>query len=151
MAEYNDNQQLDWDSEIEDDGKQFVIVPPGTYNFTVTNFERSHYEGSDKVPPCNMAVITGALDGYDGNATFTERLYMLKQYEWKLSSFFRCIGQKQQGERIKMDWKAVPGARGKVKISTRKHQGKEYNQVESFLNYDDTVGFAPVSDADSPW
>lgn len=41
---------LDWDSEITDDSKSFVLLKPGVYNFTVTKFERGHHAGSAKIP-----------------------------------------------------------------------------------------------------
>ena len=38
MSNYDAN-LMDWDSAIESDGQQFIILPEGDYTFTVTGFE----------------------------------------------------------------------------------------------------------------
>ena len=40
---------LEWDDEIEKDDA-FQLLEPGDYKFTITNFERSRYEGGQKIP-----------------------------------------------------------------------------------------------------
>ena len=35
-----DNNIMNWDDTIENDGQEFVVLPEGDYTFTVTNFER---------------------------------------------------------------------------------------------------------------
>lgn len=47
-----------WDDEIQNDGPEYVVLPDGDYNFKVTGFERGRYEGGEKIPACNMAIIT---------------------------------------------------------------------------------------------
>jgi hypothetical protein len=42
---------MDWDDAIENDGQEFIILPEGDYNFTVTDFERGSFPGSPKCPP----------------------------------------------------------------------------------------------------
>ena len=49
MAEYMER-ELDWDDEIERES-DFVLLPEGDYDFTVTGFERARHEGSEKLPP----------------------------------------------------------------------------------------------------
>ena len=42
MAEANNlGYELDWDSEIEKDGAEFITLPAGEYPFVVTKYERS--------------------------------------------------------------------------------------------------------------
>ncbi len=58
MAEYMNNMPdaaLDWDSEVTNEQREFVLLPAGDYLFTVQSFERARYEGSAKLPPCSMA------------------------------------------------------------------------------------------------
>ena len=70
-----DNNIMDWDSAIESDGAQFIVLPEGDYAFTVTNFERSHYPGSAKLPPCPKATLTLMVELPDGQtATCKEDL-----------------------------------------------------------------------------
>lgn len=61
MAEYMNNMPdaaLDWDSEVTNEQREFVLLPAGDYLFTVQSFERARYEGSAKLPPCSMAKLT---------------------------------------------------------------------------------------------
>ena len=85
MADTYNDELLDWDSELENDGQQYVTVPPGDYTFTVTDVERGNFNGSDKLSPCKMVTIKGTIDTDLGNATFQENLYLVRKQEWKLS------------------------------------------------------------------
>lgn len=133
---------LDWDSTIENDGNVnggFVTLPEGNYPFTVTGFERSHYNGGAKIPPCNMAVITMEIDGAElGTNRVTEKLYLHSSAEWKLCAFFTSIGQRKHGEKCQMNWMKVTGAHGRCKLGIRtytKNNGEEgkANTVLEFL------------------
>ena len=55
MAEYMNNMQdaaLDWDSEVTNEQREFVLLPAGDYLFTVQSFERARYEAA---PSCRPA------------------------------------------------------------------------------------------------
>ncbi len=123
---------LDWDSEIEKED-EFTLLPAGEYPFKVTKFERGHFEGSDKMPSCKMAILTLEVGEGDQTATITDRLYLHTKSEWKLSQFFIAIGEKQHGERVRMNWPAVPGATGRCKINVRQYNGKDYNNIAAYL------------------
>ena len=57
MAEY-ENKALGWDEEVEmGEGGDFILLPPGDYDFTVETFERARFEGSAKAPACNLSLI----------------------------------------------------------------------------------------------
>ena len=152
MADTYNDELLDWDSELENDGQQYVIVPPGDYTFTVTDVERANYNGSDKLPPCKMVTIKGTIDTDLGDATFQENLYLVRKQEWKLSAFFRSIGMKKHGEKLRMEWGKVPGARGKAKFKNDTYKGNVYNKIDQFYDYDESTGFKPVqNDEELPW
>ena len=152
MADTYNDELLDWDSELENDGQQYVIVPPGDYTFTVTDVERANYNGSDKLPPCKMVTIKGTIDTDLGNATFQENLYLVRKQEWKLSAFFRCIGMKKHGEKLRMEWGKVPGSRGKAKFKNELYKGNTYNRIDQFYDYEESTGFKPVqNDEELPW
>ena len=58
MAEYMNNMPdaaLDWDSEVTNEQREFVLLPAGDYLFTVQSFERARYEGSAKLPPLTIS------------------------------------------------------------------------------------------------
>ena len=43
---------LDWDSEVTNEQREFVLLPAGDYLFTVQSFERARYEAA---PSCRPA------------------------------------------------------------------------------------------------
>lgn len=150
-----DKNIMDWNDVIEDDGQPFVVLPEGDYAFTVTNFERGHFPGSAKLPPCNKATLTISIDNDLGIATARFDIILYRTLEWRIASFFRCIGQKKHGEKLTIDWNKVVGARGKAHIKPRSYmkdgQERQVNDVAYFLDYDPSVAFTPVKNADVPW
>ena len=136
---------FDWEDEIVDEGKDFVILPEGDYEFTVSKFERARYDGSDKIPPCNNAKITLKITGTEGDEIeITENLFLCKKFEWKLSSFFLSIGQKKHGEPLRMNWNNVVGAKGRCHVYVDKYTKKdgsqgESNKIKKYYAYDEDV------------
>ena len=138
---YNNNAVLDWNDIIEDDGQEFVLLEEGDYNFTVTNFELGHFPGSAKLPACNKATITLEVDTRDGCAYVKHDLLLCRNLEWRISSFFRCIGQKKHGERLVMDWNKVLYAQGRAHFKSRTYTNRDgeerkANDVDRFYDYD---------------
>lgn len=143
MENYNQNtaHEIGWDDEISNDGAQFILLEEGDYNFTVTNFERGRFPGSAKIPPCNKAVLTLGVDTPDGPASVKYDLILWSSLEWKLSEFFRAIGQKKSGEAFRPNWNNVVGACGRARFKPRTYEKKdgttsEVNDVKSFYDYD---------------
>lgn len=139
--ENNMNMVMDWDDQIENDGQEFVLLPEGEYNFTVVSFERGRYVGGAKIPACNKATITVQIEAKEGLATIRFDLYLYRSVEWKISSFFRCIGQKKHGERLAMNWSAVVGSKGRAHVKQRSYtnsygEEKTVNEVDRFIDYD---------------
>jgi hypothetical protein len=101
MAEINNNQNMmmDWNDSIENDGQAFVLLPEGDYNFVVTNFERGRFPGGAKVPACNKASITVQVNAPEGFSTVKFDLLLYRSLEWRISAFFRSIGQNKHGEK----------------------------------------------------
>ena len=98
MSEYNaQGYELDWDSEIENDGPEYTTLPEGEYDFTVVGFERQRYTPSAKakLPPCNMAVVSLQFKEPEGSTTIKDKLYLHSSVEWRLCAFFTSIGQRQ--------------------------------------------------------
>lgn len=130
--------ELDWEDSIEKEGSEFVTLPEGDYPFTVESFERGRSRGSDKLPPCNMAILKIKVDGGAlGNTTVTENLVLHTKMEWKLSSFFASIGLKKKGEPLRMDWGKVPGAVGRAHVSVDTYKNNEgedrkINRIKDF-------------------
>ena len=138
----NQNMFLDWDDTIESDGQEFVILQEGDYNFTVTGFERGRFPGGQKIPACNKAALTLQVSVPQGIAVIHTDLLLYKSMEWKLSAFFRCIGQKKHGERLVMDWNRVIGSRGRAHFKPRSYTDRDGNErqandLDRFYDWDE--------------
>ena len=143
-----DSMIMDWNDTIEDDGQEFVVLPEGDYTFTVTNFERGRYPGSAKIPACNKATISINIDNDKGVANARFDLILYRTLEWKIASFFRCIGQKKHGERLVMDWNKVGGSHGRARFKPRSYTDRDGNQrqaneLDRFYDWDDRF-FTPA-------
>lgn len=139
-----DNREYAWDDEIVNEGSDFVLLPEGDYDFTISKVERARFNGSDKIPACNMAKVTITVWGAQDKAEITENLLLHSKMEWKLSQFFLALGLKKHGEPLKMNWNAVTGKTGKcgVYIDTyEKKDGSEgkSNKIKKFYAYDEQV------------
>ena len=138
----NKDMLMDWNDSIETDGQEYVLFPEGDYNFTVTNFERGRFPGGPKVPACNKASITVQVNTQEGVATVKFDLLLYRSLEWRISAFFRCIGQKKHGEKLTMDWNKVMGSKGKAHFKQRTYtnnQGEEKatNDINRFIDYNE--------------
>ena len=122
---------MDWDDAIENDGQEFVILEEGDYIFTVTGFERGRFPGGPKVPACNKAALTLQVKTDEGIATIRTDLLLYRSLEWRLSAFFRCIGQKKHGERLEMDWSRVIGSRGRAHFKPRTYTDRDGNERQA--------------------
>lgn len=135
----NQGRELAWDDTIENDGEEFILLPEGEYNFQVTNFERARFPGGKNIGPCNKAIIHMEIDGGEaGKTSVKEDLILHTKLEWKICQFFTSIGQRQKGEKLTMNWNAVPGSKGRCKINIRVYDKKDgtkgqINNVETFL------------------
>ena len=153
MSDFNNTQNMcmDWDDAIENDGQEFVLLPEGDYNFTVTGFERGRYPGGAKLPACNKASLTLRVKTDDGIAMVHTDLFLYRTVEWRISAFFRCIGQKKHGERLVMDWNKVIGSKGRAHFKPRSYtkdgEERQTNDVDRFYDYDEKF-FEGASDDD---
>ena len=142
MAYDNDFFEYGWEDMITDEGSEWIPLPEGDYDFTVKKVERARYQGSDKMPPCNMAKVTVNVTGEAGSAEITENLFLCNKLEWKLSQFFLSIGLKKHGEPLKMNWPAAIGRTGRCRVyidSYVKKNGSQgqSNKIDKFLPPED--------------
>ena len=133
----NNERELGWDDQIENDGPEFVTLPEGDYDFEITTFERGRYNGGDNLPACNMATIHIKIDAPEGSTTIKHKLFLHSKTEGMLCAFFTGIGQRKKGEKLKMNWNAVPGSVGRCKVGIRKwknDKGEEltFNEIKKF-------------------
>lgn len=145
----NQHREMGFDDVITEDAQAFVILPPGDYEFQVTNIDKARTSGEGKLPPCNMVKVTCTINSNKGKANIIENLVLHTSLEWKLSQFFSSIGQKKKGEPLKMDWNKVMGATGKCRVDNRTYNGDVFNEIKTFLMPDD-YNSAPVQQSWTP-
>ena len=139
-AEY---EEIGYEGVIENEDGGFVLLPDGDYDFTVNKVTRSRYEGSDKMPSCNTVSVELSVWGAQDRATITERFFLVKKFEWKLSQFFLSIGLKKHGEQLVMRWN-IEGYKGKCKVyidNYKRDDGSkgQSNKIKKFYAYDEQV------------
>lgn len=140
---------IGWDDEIIDPGEpEFVLLTPGIYDFTVTGFERGHFDGSEKMDACSMAKLTlRCTNGIQETTVFTN-LFLSSTVAFKLSKFAKAIGdmpaESTAGQKFHVDWNNIIGKSGKCKIKTRVYNGKDYNEVDDFIVPDPAAAPAPA-------
>lgn len=140
---------IGWDDEIIDPGEpEFVLLTPGIYDFTITGFERGHFDGSEKMDACSMAKLTlRCSNGVQETTVFTN-LFLSSAVAFKLSKFAKSIGDmpagSTSGQKFHVDWNNIIGKRGKCRIKTRVYNGKDYNEVDDFIVPDPAAAAAPA-------
>ena len=88
------------------------------------------------------------MDTPEGQASIKYELILYSTLEWKLSEFFRAIGQKKVGHPLRPRWNEGVGARGRARFKTRTYiktdgaEGKA-NDVVRFYDFDEEA--APAS------
>lgn len=141
---------IGWDDEIIDPGEpEFVLLTPGIYDFTVTGFERGHFDGSEKMDACSMAKLTlRCSNGVQETTVFTN-LFLSSTVAFKLSKFAKSIGDMpagdSKGQKFHVDWNNIIGKSGKCRIKTRVYNGKDYNEVDDFIVPDPANAPAPAA------
>ena len=129
---------IGWDDEIIDPGElEFILLTPGIYDFTVTGFERGHFDGSDKMDACSMAKLTLQCTNGVQETTVYTNLFLSSAVAFKLSKFAKSIGDmpagSTTGQKFHVDWNNIIGKHGKCRIKTRVYNGKDYNEVDDFI------------------
>ena len=141
----NETRVIDWDDQITDDGEysgeENVILPEGNYPFEVIKVEKAWYDGSSKIPACNMAKVFLRVDGGDlGKALCVENIYLIERLEWKASAFLRSIGLKKHDEPV--PWSKLThcdGESGRCHVCVDDFTGKDgtakqSNKIKNFFD-----------------
>ena len=122
---------MEWDAYIEKES-EFVLLPEGDYDFTVTSFEKGWFDGSAKIEACNKAILALTINAPGRGSTIgKENILRSDKVEWKLCEFFRCIGQKQHGTGVKMNWNKVQGAKGRAHLVINEYTGNDGNNYKN--------------------
>lgn len=153
MSEFSMGREYGWDDAIQNDS-EFEVLPEGDYNFRIVKFERGRHPGSDKLPPCNKAILTVEISNGPRKATITHNLFLHSKCEGLLCEFFSSIGQRQHGERLVPRWNEIVGSTGTCKVGIDKWQGKNgemtSNQIRKFYPKGRQIVEAPTAPAPAP-
>ena len=138
MSNNQNERALNWDDQIEDNGPIYTLLPEGIYHYKVVGFTRARHGGSEKLPPCNKAVLELAIDGGGkGQTTVKANLFLHSRTEGLLVRFFRSIGAPERDGKIVMNWGSVVGSGGRCRLKQTqgyKDPSKQYNEVAEFLD-----------------
>jgi len=116
---------LDWDSEIEGKG-DFELIPEGDYWFKVQKVDRGWFNGSEKMCPCNQAIVTFEIMVNGEIRTLKENFLLHERMIWKTANLYASIGLiTQEGEKVRMNWGTVPNRTGICHIGFRKYKGND--------------------------
>lgn len=140
MANQDMGEALGWDDRVKAVDSEFILLEPGTYDFTVKSFERGWFNGSDKMCPCAMAKMTLAMSDPKSGAVVDVfcNLMLNKKVLFRITQFFKSVGllDPDMKDGDEFDLSLFPhsvGRSGRVKIKNRTYNGREYNDVEQFL------------------
>ena len=77
----------------------------------------------------------------DGQYGTIQEVYILHtKLEWQLSELFCGVGLKKKGEKLKMNWAALPGLKGRAQISLDadpKDPNKKYNHIKKIYPFEE--------------
>ena len=97
----------DWDdvTELTEDqergGAETTVLPEGKYPFEVIKVEKQYFDGSQKIPACNMAKVFLRIDGGElGTGLVVENIYLVEKHEWKAGAFLRSVGVRSHGDKL---------------------------------------------------
>lgn len=133
--------ELDWEAEI-DDGSEFerVLFEPGDYDFKVVNVEKSKTKETGN----NMAVVDIEVTDGKRKAEVRDWIVLTNKTIWKIASFFRSIGLKKHGEKVRMRWNEAVGLTGRCTVEQEErtsNKGNTYmvNRINAYLDPEDEV------------
>ncbi|MDO5549341.1 MAG: hypothetical protein Q4F79_12760 [Eubacteriales bacterium] len=158
LSKEEQNMEIGWNEILDIDRSLSTLLTEGDYTFRVISFERGRFLGSAKIPACNRAELILRVDTADNRTTNIKcNLLLYRPLEWKISSFFRSIIAKKDGESYGMDWSKVVGAVGRAHIKPRTYinrngEERQTNNIDYFIDYDPSFfekeEFTEIDDCD---
>lgn len=141
MAETKDR-AIGWGEAVQNtnNGGEWEPLPEGDYTFKITKFNRGRYNGSERMPACNVAELTLYCDDGKNKGSFLHRIYMVESQVWKLSALARALGWAEPGSsECVMRWDEILGASGRCKVAIRNYQKRDgslgkSNEVKTFYD-----------------
>ena len=131
-----------WDDTYQETESEFTLLPPGDYDFTIVDFERGYFDGSEKMPACPEANLKYKVVAADGKeATIKQKLFLHSKSQWQLTNFACAIGYAKRGDgKFSIRWNELIGATGRFQLGIHKYKDNEYNQVKKFYDKEPAAG-----------
>ena len=73
------------------------------------------------------------LKFYPNTYYLFNNLFLTEKTAWKIAQFFVSIKLMKKGDKLKMNWSKVIGAKGRLSIKHREYNGKTYNEVDNYI------------------
>lgn len=139
---------LGFNSEVVAEVKEFTLLPPGKYPFTITNVEKGYTDVATAKIPANTpkAVVTLEADGGDlGKNKVTERLYWIPSMMWKVSNIFIATGLAKPNEKFMANPDLLISKTGTLELKHRKYEKNDgtegtANEIAKFYKPDEGFG-----------
>ena len=139
---------LGFNSEVVAEVKEFTLLPPGKYPFTITNVEKGYTDVATAKIPANTPkeVVTLEADGGDlGKNKVTERLYWIPSMMWKVSNIFIATGLAKPNEKFMANPDLLIGKTGTLELKHRKYEKNDgtegtANEIAKFYKPDEGFG-----------
>jgi len=130
--------EMNYNSTIAIEENEYVLLQPGTYQFTVDRVEYGRYEPNPqrpgKLPECPKVTVFIHVDTPEGRAFLQNNFFIHASTQGMITAYFRSLGMIPEGAKsYTMDWNGSIGKTGFVKTSVRLYNGIEYNQVDRFV------------------
>tara|TARA_R110002074_G_scaffold105742_4_gene228404 strand:+ start:2504 stop:3250 length:747 start_codon:yes stop_codon:yes gene_type:complete len=149
-----DDEDMEMNSTIQDDGQDFVLLQAGTYAFHVIDFEQGEYQDKKSNGKVRKRIIVHLQIDHDGvKHTIKDYLPLKRSMEWKFCQLFKGIGDRKKGDPLVMDWQSIRGKGGMVKIKVDSFKSstdgsmKQSSKVDRFLDPSESSTTGPDATA----
>lgn len=129
---------LDWDSPMNEENRDYETLPQGEYRFAVTKLEKSVSKG-EKTKGAPLASLQFSLFAKD-DVNYEhqigigfDHLVRHTSCDWKVCAFFTAIAERKHGEVITPNWEMVPAATGRAIFVPETYNGKTAMKVDTYL------------------
>jgi len=136
-SEEMNNGIIDWDGSIDNDGEPLELLPDGDeVTLVVKEVERGHSKDGTK-PQVRIRFLAVSVNGH-GQTSVTDYIQMTRKSEWKLSEFFRSLGLRKHGERMRLRWD-LEGMTARATVTVDSFTGRDgdtrmSNKIKKYLD-----------------
>lgn len=132
---------FDYNATISVPDNEYVVLTPGNYFFTVNHVDYGIYQANptrqkpSTIPDgCRTVEVFLDIETPQGTAQVRDRFFMHQSVAWRIGAIHKCLGLLPESEQnLTMNWDAMAGRKGVVKIKNTTQNGNTYNNVERYV------------------